>query len=589
MINKDRTNIRKMGIPFYFKKLFTMFGKQLLCKVNIGATCDVLYLDFNCLIHQSAQAVVSAQPTLSQHEYEPLVIDHVLTNLISLTNVVRPTKMLYIGIDGLCPRAKMTQQRKRRYMTVWRKEQEIVQMQMQMQNNGTLVSQPDWDSNIITPGTRFMKALDDMLAAFINTNQAMFKFEIILSPSSAPGEGEHKIFQVMKERQDLRLDQEDAVIYGLDADLILLSMISPNSDNIRLLRERPEFGHTVPQHSKMASAEYIFLNVKSLAGCMTSYFLGSSDSDKDKDSSKAFIYDYVMLSSLLGNDFLPPLSFLNIRDGGIERIMDAYKKIKADFGGEAQANQNLVHDHGIGIGAGADNGKLNTMMLTEIIKELARKEDIYMGEACDKYYAPPRVHHANANANAFSIDSYPQHVKHMPIIDPKVQGHKWRDTYYATLFLNKMSIQTICEDYVDALEWVHAYYFTHNASMTWYYQHAYSPLASDLGNMMSTKSSRANATATDKTMHDALLTNSSLQLLAVLPPCSSGLFDDTSSKCKAVMHNLAHGCVHMYPSHFRIHTFLKTYLWECSPVLPAIDIERLHIASAFSNANAIVG
>jgi len=539
-----------MGIPFYFKKLFTIFGKKLLDKVLLGASCHTLYLDFNCLIHQCANVVVTKSPSLKQAEYEPLVIESVITGLLSLVNIVRPTKLLYIGIDGLCPKAKMCQQRKRRFMSVWRKAQD-----------GS--PQPDWDSNIITPGTRFMKALDETLEQFIETNKQLFKFEIQLSPSSDPGEGEHKIFDVMP------AFQPDTVIYGLDADLILLSMVSPNSANIRLLRERPEFGLPAPikqhkqqhhpqiQQQQLAIAtpnnDYIFLKIDTLMKHMTEYF------------GLVHVNDYVMMSTLLGNDFLPPLSYLNIRDDGIEKVIDAYKKCESLCPGTRLVGPGPTYE-------------LNTIMLVQMINELARTEDARMDEACHKYYTVN-------NHMKPSVDSYPQYNKHYPMICP-AQGPKWRDTYYKTLFTPNTSTQQIQSDYVEAVIWVHAYYFSRNASTTWSYPHAYSPLANDLAgatDWLSIATIERKMRITDKQVYNALLSNPILQQLSVLPP--SQTFD---KQLFSIMNELDHGCVHMYPSHFLIHTFLKTYLWECTPVLPTLtlkDIYTLHLASQQSEVS----
>ena len=62
--------------------------------------------------------------------------------------------------------------------------------------------------------------------------------KIILSDSNQPGEGEHKILNDIRKRND---NNETYVIYGLDADLIFLALAS-NKDNIHLLREAQEIG-----------------------------------------------------------------------------------------------------------------------------------------------------------------------------------------------------------------------------------------------------------------------------------------------------------------------------------------------------------
>lgn len=518
-----------MGIPFYFKKLFTIFGKQVLHKVDVGSKCQDLFLDFNCLIHQCANNIISSNPSLSQNEYEVMIVNNIVSELINLVNVVRPIRTLYICIDGLCPKAKMIQQRKRRYMSEWRRSMTITQTHVQqvqvhtqqahtqqVHTQQTQQQQPDWDSNIITPGSRFMKLLDKSLDEFIQSNLSKFKFDIKLSPSSDPGEGEHKIFEYMK-------IGSDSVIYGLDADLILLSLISPNCDNIRLLRERPEF-----MTSKDNS--FIFLNIGNLATSIVNHF-------------QIEIKDYVMLCTLLGNDFIPPLSYLNIRDDGIEMVIDAYKK--------RQVNETLIS---------SSSSNLNTIVLSCILKELARNEDARMGNVCSKYYEESKIK---------SIDNYPQYAKHLPIINPQCNPNGWREIYYSSLFVGEQQGEqhVICQDYIAALFWVHAYYFKGFESKTWYYPHAYSPLIKDLTvnfdasdyEMLKEKVERTN-----DELYDALKSKSYLQLLSVLPPSSvNRLYPDFISlqNCNS----------HMYPTRFKINTFLKTYLWECSPVLPPID------------------
>lgn len=531
-----------------------MFGKQIMCKVEIGATCQDLYLDFNCLVHQCANMAIAAADAdvvadadasnaatrnvaRDASYYEPLVINAVIAGLVDLINIVRPTRMMYIGIDGLCPRAKMSQQRKRRYMSAWRKEK--------TQGDQAHV----WDSNIITPGTRFMTALDEALEHFVKRNASMFKFEIVFSGSCEPGEGEHKIFDIINKNAatasattTATTTATDAVIYGLDADLILLSMLSPKNVNVRLLRERPEFGQLVP--SKLDKAGYIFVDIGQLKGALLTHF----------DQPPEFINDYVMLSTLLGNDFVPPLSYLNIRDGGIDMVVDAYIEAMKLCGGR------LIDV----------SSSLNTTLLRSIIAELATKEDARMREASCRYYTKVPTS-SKALDSASTIDSYPQYTKHVPVIS----GPDWRRKYYASLFINgknASSVVDISSDYADALAWVHAYYFTRDASLTWYYPHAYSPLAADLilqVACMDQNNAFSNVRKTNVAMFNDLIENHQLQLLSVLPPASSSLLDDKHVEC---MNEITRGFAHQYPSHFIIHTFLKTYLWECVPVLPAIDI-----------------
>jgi 5'-3' exonuclease len=58
---------------------------------------------------------------------------------------------------------------------------------------------------------------------------------IILSTSDNPGEGEHKLFQYIRDYPEKHA-KETTVIYGLDADLVMLAMMLP-FDHVYIGRE----------------------------------------------------------------------------------------------------------------------------------------------------------------------------------------------------------------------------------------------------------------------------------------------------------------------------------------------------------------
>ena len=98
----------------------------------------------------------------------------------------------------------------------------------------------------IFPGTDFMKHLSSFLDYYVSrtlqTRASCENLNVIVSDSDIPGEGEHKIMAFIR---SLRTspgynNKERHCIYGLDADLILLSL-SLHDTNIIQLRELISF------------------------------------------------------------------------------------------------------------------------------------------------------------------------------------------------------------------------------------------------------------------------------------------------------------------------------------------------------------
>lgn len=535
-----------MGIPFYFKSIVKQYPNIIApYKSNL---CKYLFLDYNSLIHNAAQCV------LKEHKHytdiEQIIIDKCLKMTSELVTTFKPTTMLYIAVDGLCPRAKMNQQRKRRYMSAWRNQR------LQDCRDKLNIMSVYWDTNAITPGTHFMKKLDEALQEWAHQQKHL---HVLVSPSSEVGEGEHKIFKFLNNEQSINDDQNDILIYGLDADLIMLSLINKQASKICLVRDKPAFNIPI----KCAST-YLKMNINELSKSLFAKYQSMLSNDID---CMQFTRDYIVLCSLLGNDFIPPLSCLKIKQNGIDVLIDTYVKQ--------------------GVPLTTDN-EVNVSVMSRILSSLARHEDVLMKEACEIYYRPNhRYTHFHSSSNcpieslSFEIDNYPTTCLKFPqhLINP--QQKTWKDSYYSLLFHKDQQTLKACKQYIEGLQWVAKYYFDYdNASQTWYYKYNYSPLMTDLSeyltnllhhNGQTLESINMNVSHTS-TIYSALQKNPELQLLMVLPPASINLL---SHRAKLIMSKIEHGCCHLFPIAFKISTFLKSYMWECSPCLPNINLQYL--------------
>lgn len=79
-----------------------------------------------------------------------------------IVHSVKPRKLILLALDGVAPRAKMNQQRARRFKAA--KESE--QAKQERRNQGKEV-QDLFDSNQISPGTQFMYELGKQLEWFV--------------------------------------------------------------------------------------------------------------------------------------------------------------------------------------------------------------------------------------------------------------------------------------------------------------------------------------------------------------------------------------------------------------------------------------
>ena len=166
-----------------------------------------------------------------------------------------------MAVDGVAPRAKMNQQRSRRFKTA--KEAAEVR-EKALRNGEKLPDEKAFDSNCITPGkwtrasglhkelsnsagTEFMARLSNQLRYFVNkkiTEDSNWRnIEVVLSGHETPGEGEHKVMEYIrlsKAQPDYNPNIRHC-LYGLDADLIMLGLLS-HDPHFCLLREEVKFG-----------------------------------------------------------------------------------------------------------------------------------------------------------------------------------------------------------------------------------------------------------------------------------------------------------------------------------------------------------
>jgi 5'-3' exoribonuclease 1 len=112
---------------------------------------------------------------------EETIFKNIFHYIEVLFNMIRPQKLFFMAIDGVAPRAKINQQRGRRFRSA--KDAEIQESKAKARGI-TIPQEKRFDSNCITPGTLFMAKLGEQLKHFvdykISTHDAWKKCKVLL-------------------------------------------------------------------------------------------------------------------------------------------------------------------------------------------------------------------------------------------------------------------------------------------------------------------------------------------------------------------------------------------------------------------------
>ncbi|CAG8972536.1 hypothetical protein HYALB_00001228 [Hymenoscyphus albidus] len=324
-----------------------------------GEEFDNLYLDMNGIVHPCSHPEDRPAPKDS----EEMMLE-IFKYTDRVVNMVRPRKLLMIAIDGVAPRAKMNQQRSRRFRSAQEAQEKAAdkaELLKMLKSQGGRIEEPEvkkaFDSNEITPGTPFMDILAASLRYWIslklNTDPAWAKMKIIISDSTVPGEGEHKIMEFIRSQRSSPHHDPNTrhVIYGLDADLIMLGLAT-HEPHFRVLREdvfaqdsKPRLcrmcgqaGHEAREctgqakikdgeHNEKDSAPplkpFIWLHV----GILREYLEAEMyvPTQPFRFDLERALDDWVFMCFFVGNDFLPHLPSLEIRENGIDTLIAIWR------------------------------------------------------------------------------------------------------------------------------------------------------------------------------------------------------------------------------------------------------------------------
>jgi len=528
-----------MGIPSYFSYIIKNYP-NIIRNLNYfnDKTIHHLYMDCNSIIYDAVYSIDKQNmDELNDNNLENCIINQVIDNIKMYIDIIRPSNTIFIAFDGVAPFAKMDQQRTRRYKSHFMSKNSFVKNE---ENKKT------WNTSAITPGTEFMEKLSKRIDFEFKFTEKKYNCNsIIVSCSNEVGEGEHKLFNHLRNNQ---FQNDNVAVYGLDADLIMLSIFNLKyCKNIYVFREAPEFlKSSIPIDILGKDTDPYFLDIEHLSSCISNEMLC-----KYPDNRR--IYDYVFLCFFLGNDFLPHFPAMNIRTHGIQGLLDIYRNCIGN-----NPTRFLI-----------DNNKIQWRNVSIFINEAAKCEhelllnEYFVRDKFDKRHLLETTPQEKDDIINSAPIIYRQKEKYICPQEPE-----WEKRYYKSLFYfdkNSENLKKVCINYLEGLEWVYKYYSDSCPNWRWKYNYHYPPLLADLCKYIPhfetdfiVPNKRSNKPFSKMAQLSYVMPSSNLELLP-------------NNICMFLRNNYPE----LYPEKYDFEWAFCRYFWEAHPLLPDIPLSLL--------------
>ena len=498
-----------MGVEKFFNTLKSSYKSKLITEFK-STTADILFFDFNSIIHKiSAQTIsdlnylykilliASNYPSpklisyfenkyktyknifhlsidfihtpsgilqlindLKKVDINVIIIYQIIKNIEYYISNINNLQLVYISLDGVPTISKIMEQRHRRYIG------EIINHQISKK-----IINYDFPNELseeypynyikynetkfsflklnISPGTKFMKQL---IKSIKNHN---FPVNIQINDDTVSGEGEYKIINFIKLYQDLFINKK-IIIYSPDSDMILLSSILSNDINII-------------RYDQQQNQDF-FLSTEIFKLLLTEYIVDS----KKAITNQNIVNDIIFIFTIFGDDFLPKLESIQVNTH-YEKVLDIYKKIYIN-------------------GFIIDNNKINLKQLQSFFKELQSIEvpnllKMYNSDqknaTLDNLTPVEYVRKKESSFNKDPLDNKIINTLNKNIHDSNYLEEEFSITYYLypkDEFYKKHNMDQIksSNEYINGLQWIFNYYFNNELNFSWYYPFEKAPFVEDI-------------------------------------------------------------------------------------------------------------
>ena len=489
-----------MGIE-HFRKIFEQVKQfRPAADVKLPSKIMSVFIDCNGIFHNAKNGVYPkaldekevkrVKKKYSKSDLKQKYLEAITDKLDQILGEFGPTHNFIIAPDGVANAAKLNQQKTRRFKP----------------------PEPDeeywgFDGRALTPGTEIMFQIDRHIKKWLK-NHPNLPPNTIYSSQMDPGEGEHKIFQFIRDGMLIGdVEEGNHVVYGADGDLYILSVLC---DLPNMYLHRDDKGEVNYDIEKFKDGIYDRL-----------YFDGCEE--------RLIYQDFALLSTFVGNDFVSKMPNLPGTYRTLIEMFKIYTRIKVHLTDE---EGEIVWENFSQFLRKVNNWKVNDEDLylysiynpynklryqTVGIMDYVKITEKHSGRTIhweERDYDPGR------DTREFDRRGFEKcwYEKHFKPVDPTLYKRAGEKEYYT-----KKDIFNMCVSYLKILQWFLYYYIKgyRYVSQHFFYPYRITPLTHNLNYYLKNILERGN----EEILMSGIIHKSSEfritpihQLLSVLPP-----------------------------------------------------------------------
>jgi len=591
-----------MGVPGFFSWLLKnkkKLGAKNLILNELPYKIKWLMLDTNCLLHpcvanilekyKEGQLKINTNQDL-RIQIEKYIWDKITQCIDDMIEQTQP-EYIFIAIDGVAPMGKILQQRQRRYRFLFDKKIKLNQLdtieELEEIISKTIIKSNGIEEPILplssielTPGTDYMERINKLMISYVETLKKK-NIKCIYSSYHDEGEGEHKILQYIKnnfaEKPDIPI-----VIYGLDADLLFLSLGLGSCSDLYVMREKQIFVNKEVDLDEVP--EYNYVEIKQLHMLISNLKISTND--------------FIVLCYLIGNDFLPGLLTIDVKKGGLDKIFRAWNNIKEKYGFDSknkfgkdtkediepnesnESNENIyTKSYLVEFNIKTKKYNINLELLKELFTELAWTEkytwkNINRDKLLNQDDLEPeereKLLEIKEEDKMEQLGKFMKGETMSTDFLEKIEFSSSNEYYSYYLGINcididKTIIKKMVWDYIGGIEWCLGYYLDTCPSWTWGYNFMIAPLIKDIINFFPQSNKQIKITFHPRTL------NPVEQLILAIPPQT---YKYVIEKELINQIKLNKNIGYMLPESFQIDINKEHIFWKCQVRIPIVEYDE---------------